>query len=66
MDHGVPINHLVKLYEIAESPGASDNEEENLYIRLFPHSLIGRGKGCYMDKPATTLNKFGHYGGQVH
>jgi len=33
VDHEDPIIHLVKLYEIVESPGASDNEEENLYFR---------------------------------
>ncbi|MCH97862.1 hypothetical protein A2U01_0018859, partial [Trifolium medium] len=43
-DHEDPINHLTKFYEVAEAIGASFNEEENVFMRLFPHSLIGRAK----------------------
>jgi hypothetical protein len=43
MDPQYPINHMRKVYEIVESLGASVNEEENLFLRLFPCSIIGRG-----------------------
>jgi len=51
MDHEDPINHLVKFYEIAESPEALDSKEENLYLRLFHLSLIGRANDWYLGQP---------------
>ncbi|MCI55738.1 hypothetical protein A2U01_0076989, partial [Trifolium medium] len=39
--HEDPYNHLVKFYEIASSLGATEAEEEAVFMRMFPHSLIG-------------------------
>lgn len=62
MDHEDPINHLTKLCKNAESLGASNSKDENLYLRLFPHSLIGRAKDWYFHNS----DKLEHFGGQVH
>lgn len=53
MDNEDPISHLIKSYKIVESSEALDNEEENLYLRLFPHSLIGQAKYWYLDQPSS-------------
>ncbi|MCI55455.1 hypothetical protein A2U01_0076706, partial [Trifolium medium] len=37
--HEDPYNHLVKFYEIAGSLGATEAEEEAVFMRMFPHSL---------------------------
>lgn len=58
MDHEDTINHLVKFYEIAESLGALDIEEENLYLRLFHLSHIGHAKDWYLDQSETTLTNW--------
>lgn len=55
MDYEDPINHLTKFYEIDERPGALDSAEENLYLRLFPQSLIERTKDWYLDQSFTIL-----------
>ncbi|MCI52447.1 hypothetical protein A2U01_0073691, partial [Trifolium medium] len=44
LPHEDPYNHLVKFYEIASSLGATETEEETVFMRMFPHSLIGAAK----------------------
>ncbi|XP_058766606.1 uncharacterized protein LOC131640210 [Vicia villosa] len=44
MDHEDPFAHLTKFYEIAGSTGVDAANEESLFKRLFPHSLIGKAK----------------------
>src|SRR3954469_741457 len=39
-DHEDSFTHLTKFYEIAETIGALEAEEEQVFRRLFPHSLI--------------------------
>ena len=58
MDRKDHINHLMKFYEIVESPGVSDNEEENIYLMIFPHSLIRCAKDWYLDQPTTTMTNW--------
>ncbi|KAK2397155.1 hypothetical protein QL285_058761 [Trifolium repens] len=52
LDHEDPYNHLTKFYEIANTLGAPEAEEENVFKRMFPHSLIGKAKDWYLDQPA--------------
>ncbi|XP_058734111.1 uncharacterized protein LOC131605818 [Vicia villosa] len=44
MDHEDPFAHLTKFYEIASSTGVDAANEESLFKRLFPHSLLGKAK----------------------
>ena len=44
MDHEDPFAHLTKFYEIAGATGADEQQELNLFKRLFPHSLLGKVK----------------------
>ncbi|XP_058726118.1 uncharacterized protein LOC131597437 [Vicia villosa] len=44
MDHEDPFAHLTKFYEIAGSTGVDAANEESLFKRLFPHSLLGKAK----------------------
>ena len=55
MDHEDRFAHLGKFYEIACSTGAPKNEEESLFKRLFPHSLIGKAKEWYLDQPTPIM-----------
>jgi len=40
-DHEDPYKHLTTFYGLAGTLGASADEEETVFARLFPHSLIG-------------------------
>ncbi|MCI85360.1 hypothetical protein A2U01_0106639, partial [Trifolium medium] len=51
LPHEDPYNHLVKFYEIASSLGATEAEKEAVFMRMFPHSLIGAAKDWYLDQP---------------
>jgi len=50
MVHEDPIANFRNYYEIAGSLGASNSEEESVFVRLFTHSLIGKAKDWYRDK----------------
>ncbi|MCH88408.1 hypothetical protein A2U01_0009294 [Trifolium medium] len=52
LPHEDPYNHLVKFYEIAGSLGATEAEEESVFMRMFPYSLIDTAKDWYLDLPA--------------
>src|SRR4051812_32435376 len=41
-DHEDSFTHLTKFYEIAGTIGAPEAEEEQVFRRLFPYSLIGK------------------------
>lgn len=49
LDHEDPYTHLTKFYEIVGTLGSP--EEEQVFMRLFPHSLIGKAKEWYLDQP---------------
>lgn len=40
LDHEDPYTRLTKFYELFSTLGASKAEEEALFMRFFPHSLI--------------------------
>ncbi|GAU24667.1 hypothetical protein TSUD_322750 [Trifolium subterraneum] len=56
--HEDPYNHLVKFYEIAGSLDPTEAEEESLFMRMFPHSLLGTTKDWYLDQPAQTMTNW--------
>ncbi|XP_045816664.1 uncharacterized protein LOC123909798 [Trifolium pratense] len=58
LSHEDPYNHLVKFYEIAGSLGAPEAEEEAVFMRMFPHSLIGKAKDWYLDLPAQVMTNW--------
>ena len=55
MDHEDPFAHLTKFYEIAGAAGVDENQEEQLFKRLFPHSLIGKAKEWYLDQSTLVM-----------
>ncbi|GAU46944.1 hypothetical protein TSUD_180480 [Trifolium subterraneum] len=58
LPHEDPYNHLVKFYEIAGSLGATEAEEESVFQRGFPHSLIGKAKEWYLDQPTQVMTNW--------
>jgi hypothetical protein len=58
LPHEDPYNHLVKFYEIAGSLGATEAEEESVFQRGFPHSLIGKAKEWYLDQSIEVMTNW--------
>ncbi|CAJ2671898.1 uncharacterized protein LOC123891769 [Trifolium pratense] len=58
LPHEDPYNHLVKFDEIAGSLGATEAEEESVFQRGFPHSLIGKAKEWYLDQPTNVMTNW--------
>ena len=58
LDHKDPFHHLTKFYEFSGTLGASEEEEEVVFTRLFPHSLIGKAKEWYLDQPAQVMTNW--------
>ena len=48
LNHEDPYQHLTTFYGLAGTLGASEEEEEVVFSRLFPHSLIGKAKEWYL------------------
>lgn len=55
LDHEDPYTHLTKFYELTGTLGAPEVEEKANFIRLFPHSLIGKANDWYLDQPTETM-----------
>lgn len=55
LDHEDPYAHLIKFYELCGTVGATEAEEEAIFLRLFPFSLIGKAKDWLLDQPQQTL-----------
>ncbi|GAU33300.1 hypothetical protein TSUD_279780 [Trifolium subterraneum] len=58
LPHQDPYNHLVKFYEISGSLGTTVAEEEAVFMRMFPHSLIGQAKDWYLDQPTPVMTNW--------
>ncbi|XP_058742365.1 uncharacterized protein LOC131614837 [Vicia villosa] len=58
LDHEDPYTHLTRFYEIAGTLGAPEAEEEAVFMRLFPHSLIGKAKDWYLDQSTETMTNW--------
>jgi hypothetical protein len=50
LDHEDPYQHLTVFYSLAGTIGASEADEEAIFLRLFPHSLIGKAREWYLDQ----------------
>ena len=44
LDHENPYTHLTKFYELCGTAGLTQAEEEAVFLRLFPLTLIGHAK----------------------
>lgn len=55
MDHEDPYKHLTNFYVTAGTLGMREDEEELMFCKLFPHSLIGKAKGWYLDQPTSLM-----------
>lgn len=58
LGHEDMYTHHTKLYEISGMLRAPENEEKELFIRLFRHSLIGKAKYGYLDQPTSTMTNW--------
>lgn len=50
LDHEDPYQHLSVFYALAATLGASEVEEEVVFLRLFPHSLISKAREWWLDQ----------------
>lgn len=55
LDHEDPYTYLTKFYEIVGTLGASKDEEDEIFIRLFPYSLVENAKKLYLDQSTSTM-----------
>ncbi|CAI8593035.1 unnamed protein product [Vicia faba] len=62
LDHEYPYTHLTKLFEITGAIGAPEEDEEQIFKRLFPYSLIGKVKDCYLDQPNQLMTNWNRLG----
>ncbi|MCI01623.1 hypothetical protein A2U01_0022650 [Trifolium medium] len=58
LDYEDPYNHLVKFYEITGTLGATEAEEENVFMRMISHSLIGKAKDWNLDQPTQVMTNW--------
>src|ERR1044072_3196034 len=49
LDHENPYTHLTKFYELCGTAGLTQAEEEAVFLRLFPLTLIGHAKDWFLD-----------------
>lgn len=45
------VNPFTKLYELSRTLGATEEEEDVMFMRLFSHSFIDKSKEWYLDQP---------------
>src|ERR1044072_1254943 len=55
LDHENPYTHLTKFYELCGTAGLTQDEEDVVFLRLFPLTLIGQAKDWFLDQPQTIL-----------
>lgn len=58
LDHEDPYKHLTTFYGIASTLGLKEDEDEVMFTRLFPHSLIGKAKEWYIDQPTDLMKNW--------
>jgi len=55
LDHEYPFQHLTNFCQLAGTDGADEEKEEAVFMRLFPHSLIGKAKEWYLDQSTLVM-----------
>ncbi|XP_057426284.1 uncharacterized protein LOC130719689 [Lotus japonicus] len=55
LDHENPHTHLTKFYELCGNAGLTQAEEEAVFLRLFPLTLLGKAKEWFLDQPQSSL-----------
>ena len=50
LHHEDPFQHLTTFYQLVGTLGASEEEEEPVFVRLFLHLLIGKANEWYLDQ----------------
>lgn len=55
LDHEDPYTHLKNFYDIYGTLGTLETEDEAVFLRLFPYSLIGKGNEWYLDQSILTM-----------
>nr|KYP63753.1 hypothetical protein KK1_018335 [Cajanus cajan] len=58
MDHEDPYTHLSTFYEIIGTMGVPGEDEEAVYLRLFPFSLTGKAKTWLQAHPNQSLTRW--------
>src|SRR3954467_14985216 len=58
LDHEDPYTHLTQFYELAGTTGVAQADEESLFKRLFPHSLLSKAKDWYLDQPEAVMTNW--------
>src|SRR3954468_22040227 len=58
LDHEDPYTHLTRFYELAGTTGVAQADEEALFKRLFPHSLLSKAKDWYLDQPEAVMTNW--------
>jgi len=58
LDHEDPFHHLTRFYELAGTLRAAEEEEEVVFMILFPHSLIGKSKEWYLDQTSPVMTNW--------
>lgn len=58
LDHEDPYTHLTKFCKLVGTLGAYEIEEEDVFMRFFLHSLIGKAKDWYLDQPVQILTNW--------
>ncbi|XP_020209235.1 uncharacterized protein LOC109794168, partial [Cajanus cajan] len=58
MDHEDPYTHLSTFYELIGTMGIPGEDEEAVYLRLFPFSLTGKAKTWLQAHPNQSLTRW--------
>ena len=58
LDHEDLYTHLTKFYKITGTLGALENKEKAVFLRLFPHSMIGKTKEWYLNQSISMMTNW--------